>query len=312
VAKNKDKKPANKVPVTDKDPAASAKGKTVALPDTAWAKEAKEVIEGLNEQQTAFVLEYVKDLSRVRAYRAAYGEHLAYYVAASSAYRLLKVVEVRKAVRIISDTITREYCCDPAFIMRELAKLAHANIDDFIQIGDDGSVVMDFSLADRDKLGAIEEITTEEIFEPSNVEGGEPVRGRKVKIKLVSKRAVLMDLAKVQKMFSDNFSPRAETAKIMQDLEEGTIDTLGAAYRFTALGLPLPEIIKIQLTKGNGEGDGDDDRAPKSDEELNRAYNEAMANAEKQRTIFLPDRQQQVLALKEELKAHESFDKAVG
>lgn len=316
---------AKKTPVADKKPPvaklkaqggskAPAKAKSPKVPaaqstDDDWGQDVEEAIEGLSIQQTRFVMEYAKGRKGVQAYYAAYGTHVTPASAASGAYDLLRKPEIRKAVRIISNSIIREYRTDPEFILQELGKMAYANVDDVLQIQDDGSVITDLSMADRDFLGAVEHIETEEFFESETDADGEPKsrKGQKVKIKMVSRRAVLNDLAKIQKMFETNFSPRAETAKIMQDLEEGTIDFLAAAYRFTALGLPLPEVIKIQLSKGEGDGESDDTRTPKSDAELDKAYHEAMAAADKQRETFLPERQAEVVQLKEDLKAQESF-----
>lgn len=95
---------------------------------------------------------------------------------------------------------------------------------------------------------------------------------------------------------------------ILAQVVADTLTVVEAAYQITMLGYPLPEVIKIQLQKGAGEGEGgEEDRAPKSDAELDAMFYAALASVEQQRETFLPERQQEVLALKEELKAQESF-----
>jgi hypothetical protein len=299
-----------KVPAKVKKPATghSAKGKKIVLPDNDWTDAVREALEGLNEQRTVFVMEYVKDFDRVRAYRVAYGGHLRREIAAVNAHRLLTNANVRRAVRIITDSIFREYRCDPAFILRQMAILAHVNLYDFIEIQDDGTANPDLGLASKDMLAGIEEYHTEEVSEPTGVKGEAPRNVRRTRIKLVSKRAVLMDLAKLQKMFSDNFSPRAETAQIMLELRAGDIDMLEAAFRFTELGLPLPEVIKIQLQKAREDAGEGINNEQISDEELDRRYQEAMARQQRQREEFLPERQAEVVKIKESLKGMSSFD----
>ncbi|MBU5635899.1 terminase small subunit [Geomonas sp. Red69] len=300
------------------------KAKKLAQPnaeslDNDWRRELEEALDGLNSQQTRFVMEYVKQCKAAPAYRAAYGDHLSEGTCAVNGHKLLRITKVRRAIRMVSNSVFREFKTDPDFILQELAKMAyHANMDNFMEIQDDGNAVVDLSLVDRHMATAIKKLHTEEILLPlgcygaTEDDGKEPRRVRKTIIELVDRRAVLMDLAKLHKMFSDNFSPRAETAKIMQELRAGEIDTMEAAYRFTELGLPLPEVIKIQLTKGIGEGDGEEERGQLTDEELDQRFREAMASIQAQQTTFLPERHKQVLALKEDLKAQDSFAQSAG
>ena len=229
----------SKTPATAKEP---VKGAAQNLDDD-WGQEFEDTLDGLNIQQTKFVMEYVKTRNAVQSYLEAYGRHLTYSAAGSSAHDLLKTPKVRKAIRIVANSIITKYKADPEFIIQELAKMAHVHIGHFLQIEDDGTATTDLSMADDDKLRAVEEYEVKEFLEDEDDASGEVGedgknkrrKGRKVKLKLVSRRAVLMDLAKLQKMFSDNFSPRAETAQIIQELEDGKLTLLEAGYRFTRL-----------------------------------------------------------------------------
>jgi len=298
----------SKAPAKAKEP---IKGATQSLDDD-WGHDFMECLEELNPQQAHFVMEWVKTRNGVASYRAAYGAHLSYGTCGTSAHKLLKTAKIRACIRTISDSIVKRYNSDPEFILNELAKMAHVNLGDFIEIQDDGTAIPDLGLASRDMLAGIEEYHTEEVSEPTGVKGETPNTVRRTRIKLVSKRAVLMDLAKLQKMFSDNFSPRAETAQIIQDLEDGKLTLVEAGYRFTRLGLPLPEIIKIQLSRREeDEGDGPV-VTPVTPADLDRLYREALASRDKQMEQFLPERQQQVLQIKHDLKSSESFAPTVG
>jgi len=79
-----------------------------------------------------------------------------------------------------------------------------------------------------------------------------------------------------------------------------------AAYKITMLGFPLPEVIKIQLAKATQEEEEDTTPStPPAD--LDKAYQEAIAHMEAQVETFLPERQADVLNIKDDLKAQESF-----
>ena len=301
----------SKTPATAKEPVKGAAQNA----DDDWGQELEEVTDGLNPQQVKFVMEYIKTRNGVQSYFAAYGSHVTYGTAGKGAHDLLKLPKIRRAIRTISRTIVQKYNSDPDFILNELSKMAHhAVMDNFMEIQDDGSAVVDLSLVTCDMTTAIKKLHTEIILKPNSDddEDDAPKRVRRTVIELVDRRAVLMDLAKLQKMFSDNFSPRAETAQIIQDLEDGKLTLIEAGYRFTRLGLPLPEIIKIQLSKREEEeGDGPV-VTPVTPADLDRLYREALASRDKQLGQFLPERQQQVLQIKHDLKSSESFAPTVG
>ena len=79
-----------------------------------------------------------------------------------------------------------------------------------------------------------------------------------------------------------------------------------AAYKITMLGFPLPEVIKIQLAKATQE-DEEDTTPSTPPADLDKAYHEAIAHMESQLETFLPERQADVLNIKDDLKAQESF-----
>src|SRR4051812_1589916 len=70
-------------------------------------------------------------------------------------------------------------------VLRELALIGFANMDDFLRIGEDGDPYYDFSAMSRDQAAAIAEVTVED-FKDGRGEAGRDVR--RIKLKLADKR----------------------------------------------------------------------------------------------------------------------------
>jgi phage terminase small subunit len=85
-------------------------------------------------------------------------------------------------------------------VLHELAKLAFANMADYMRVGPDGDPVLDFSKLTRDQAAALVEVTVEDFLDGR----GENARQvRRVKFKLADKRAALVDLGKHLGLFKD-------------------------------------------------------------------------------------------------------------
>jgi hypothetical protein len=80
-----------------------------------------------------------------------------------------------------------------------------------------------------------------------------------------------------------------------------------AAYQITMLGLPLPEVLKIELSKIQPEPPPPDLPPSVSDEELETQYQKKMTEIKKQEETWVPERNGDIRKLKEELKDVESF-----
>lgn len=98
----------------------------------------------------------------------------------------------------------------------------------------------------------------------------------------------------------------AKAMQLLEDILTEKITIREAAYKISGMGLPLPEILKIELSKmepeppDNGEGI--------TAEELDRKFHEAIALADKQRDDFLPQRRKEVATMKKEMVDTCSFD----
>jgi hypothetical protein len=101
----------------------------------------------------------------------------------------------------LASTLDR-YAVTSERIIRELAKIAFANIGDFIAVQDDGSLVVDFGTATREKMASLKSIEIDE-----RTIDGAAADVRRIKISMSDKRQALMDLAKVEP--AAGRSPRA-------------------------------------------------------------------------------------------------------
>lgn len=95
-------------------------------------------------------------------------------------------------------------------------------------------------------------------------------------------------------------------AAILQQAMSGEITPLEAAYKVNMMGLPLPEVLKLQLSKPEPPTPPDE-RPPLTNEELEKRYQESISKAESEKTDWLPGRQEEVRKIKEEEKGREQF-----
>jgi phage terminase small subunit len=103
-------------------------------------------------------------------------------------------------------------------IIRELAKIAFANIGDFIAVQDGGSAIVDFGTATREQMASLKSVEIDE----RTIDGGAP-GVRKVKISMGDKRQALMDLAKIARMLpADRHEHSGSIAHVVK--EEHKID----------------------------------------------------------------------------------------
>jgi phage terminase small subunit len=98
-------------------------------------------------------------------------------------------IEARLAATLDRYAVTSER------IIRELAKIAFANIGDFIEVQADGSLAVDFGTATRQQMASMKSIEIDERMIDGAASGV-----RRVKINLSDKRQALMDLAKIARM----------------------------------------------------------------------------------------------------------------
>lgn len=85
-------------------------------------------------------------------------------------------------------------------VLAELAKIGFANMLDYVTINSSGEPVIDLSALDRDQAAAIQEVIVDTHNER---EGEDSVAVRRVRFKLLDKRAALVDIGKHLGMFKE-------------------------------------------------------------------------------------------------------------
>lgn len=151
----------------------------------------------LTAKQRRFVDEYLIDLNATQAaIRAGYSEK----TARAQGHRLLTDVDIASAVQEAQASRAERTEITQDAVLRELAKIGFANMQDYMRAGSDGDPYLDFSQLTRDQAAALAEVTVED-FKDGRGEDARDVR--RVKFKLADKRAALVDIGKHLGMFKD-------------------------------------------------------------------------------------------------------------
>jgi phage terminase small subunit len=144
----------------------------------------------LTTKQQVFVVAYVAHRNgTLAAIDAGYSERSA----AEAGSALLSKPNVRREIDRRLKRLTDKYEISADRIMRELAKIAFVNLDDFVRRAPDGTLFYDFSTASKDQMAGLTSIDITERAHRGETE-------RRVKVRLGEKRSALMDLAKVMRM----------------------------------------------------------------------------------------------------------------
>ncbi len=102
-------------------------------------------------------------------------------------------------------------------------------------------------------------------------------------------------------------APAKRAVEILEKLIAGEIDITQAALSFDRDGLPLPESVRLLLQKAEVPAPPPDLPPAMKDEELEEGYQRMQAKIKKQEEKWLPQRQEEVRKIKDELKDVESF-----
>jgi phage terminase small subunit len=152
-----------------------------------------------NNRHEAFARAIVEGSSGRAAYGAA-GYRAKGAVADANASRLLTNAKVSARIAELKGAAAQASTIEAARVLTELAKLAFANMADYMRVGPDGDPVLDFSKLTRDQAAALVEVTVEDYLDGR----GEDARQvRRVKFKLASKLLALELLGKHLGLFKD-------------------------------------------------------------------------------------------------------------
>lgn len=165
-----------------------------------------------NPKHEAFCRAYVSGKTAGNAsgsYRLAFGRKASGDRVAGS--RLLQRVNIRGRIAELQanvakieatalDLAAEELGITKVRILKELAKIAFGNMDDYTRVDANGDVVLDMSRVDRDKMSNVQEVTIDRYTEGR----GEAARDvKKTKFKLYDKQTALGMLGKHFALFVD-------------------------------------------------------------------------------------------------------------
>jgi phage terminase small subunit len=152
-----------------------------------------------NSRHEAFARAIVAGNSGRTAYGAA-GYRAQGAVADANASRLLGNAKVSARIAELKGIAAQASTVEATRVLHELAKLAFANMADYMRVGPGGDPVLDFSKLTRDQAAALVEVTVEDYVDGR----GEDARQvRRVKFKLASKLVALELLGKHLGLFKD-------------------------------------------------------------------------------------------------------------
>ena len=170
--------------------------------------------DGLTKLQRLFVQEYLVDLnSKDAVIRAGYSP----MNAAKKGYCLLQEPKIHAAIKKAMDARAKRTEITQDRVLKEIAKLAFANMLDYMTVTDDGTAYVDLSEMTRDQAAAIQELNVETYIEPGK--RGKAVK--KIKFKLADKKGNLEMCCRHLGMFNDKLDINMPTVKVVDLTGEG-------------------------------------------------------------------------------------------
>jgi len=163
----------------------------------------------LTDKRERFCCEYLIDLNATQAAkRAKFSKKTAY----STGHDLLKIPEIQKRIAELQKKLSKDTGVTPEKVIREFAKVAFANIEDFIQVDNE---IVDLSQLDRNTLAAVESIQTDTRHDSGDSEGYTD----KVRFKLHDKIKALENLGKHLGLYEQDNKQREN--KLIQIVQFG-------------------------------------------------------------------------------------------
>lgn len=259
----------------------------------------------LSLKQLRFIEEYLIDQNATQAYLRA-GYRVSEKVAAINAHNTLKNPKIAAEIKTRLDRKLRKLEISSDSVLQGIARLAYANIADFLKFDAAGNPALALDQVPRELLAAITELRFDEVLEGS---GKDVVTVRKVKIKLADQGANLERLGRYLKLFSDAYQRvNDESLRILRAVRANEMSIDDAAYDFAILGQPLPDVLKVKLAALSVEPP--ETNKPWTTEQIEARAREMQAGIQKQIDHFLPVRRQEVAALKDAMQANDAFSPA--
>jgi phage terminase small subunit len=136
-------------------------------------------------------------------------------------------------------------------IIRELALIGFGNIDDFVAVQADGSLVVDFGTATREQMASLRSVEIDERTIDGAASGV-----RRIKISMSDKRQALMDLAKIARMLpADRHEHSGSIDHIVKPEHTIDIESMAPEEREQLRTLLLAAVRKEPITDVEPEED---------------------------------------------------------
>lgn len=258
--------------------------------------------EELTIREEKFCLEYVAMERRnaTQAYRNAF-RNTTYGTAAVEGNRLLKKPHILHRVKELMAERSAQYAQGLQRAIKELLRMAY--YDPRKLFDDDGRI------KPINELGPDEARILAGIKTMHKVSGDDSDAVTVITdIKLPDKRANIELLLRLYKATSESTPLNDKITKnVLKRVNSGEITLIDGCYELQIAGLPLPDVMKLQLNKNPAEPDQSGEFCPLSDEEFEKRARERLAEVNRQREVFLPERRAEVAEIKERMKEQDSF-----
>jgi phage terminase small subunit len=134
---------------------------------------------------------------------------------------------------------------DKQAVLAELARMAFANMLDYVRVDPAGHADVDLSRLDRDKAAAVDEV----IVDYADARDGEQRNVKRVRFKLTDKRAALVDLGRHLGLFSERRQPELD----FRNMSEAEIrEQFAAAFASLATtGVDPADLLPDRHGKGS-------------------------------------------------------------
>jgi phage terminase small subunit len=148
-----------------------------------------------NPLHKLFILNYLIDLNATAAARrAGYSEKTARQIGS----RLLAQEDIKREIQAALDFRAEKVGVKAEEVLKELTQLAFSNMNNYIDVNEDGTVRLNLAKTTLAQRGCIKELVIEEIAEGK---GKAAKSCRRVRFKLYDKRQALVNLADHFKLF---------------------------------------------------------------------------------------------------------------
>lgn len=162
----------------------------------------------LTAKQEAFAQHYTINQDATKAYRVAYdAAGMKESSIRANAHKLLRTDFMKQRIeelqKVVRQSATKSFEITAEKVLQELAKIAFANVQDYVRVDAEGIPLPNFTEVTRSQFSAIGEITFEDI------ETGQRT-GKRVKFKLLDKKGALVDLGKHLGLFVEKTEHKHE------------------------------------------------------------------------------------------------------